>query len=79
MLKQMVLILRKKRQPRQQTRINQKVLRAMKQLDAVFNPDASRVVEEFKAGRDLSHVAKYSTIAFNAHSEMEEPKIFQEA
>ena len=51
----------------------------MKQLDASFNHEASSVVEEFKTGRELSPVAKFSTIVCNAHSEMEKPKTFQEA
>ena len=66
-------------QSRYETTVNQKVLRAMKQLEASFNPDASRMVEEAKGGNELLPMAESSAIALNAHMELVEPRTFQEA
>ena len=51
----------------------------MKHLDVSFNPKASRIIEESKAGRALSHIAEPDATALNAHSVREEPSTFQEA
>ena len=66
-------------QPRYETTVNQKVLKAMKQLEASFNSGASRMVEEEKGGNELLPMAESSLIALNAHMKLVEPRTFQEA
>ena len=65
-------------QSRPETTVNQTVLKAMKHLGASFN-QASRIIEETKAGMALSLVVEPDATALNAHSVKEEPSTFQEA
>ena len=49
------------------------ILRAMKQLEASFNPEASRMVKEAKGGNELLPMVESSAIALNANIELVEP------
>ena len=48
-------------------------------MEASFNPDASRMVEEAKGGNELLPMAESSANALNAYMELVEPRTFQEA
>ena len=48
----------------------------MKQLEASFNPNASRMVEESEGGNELLPMAEPSLIALNAVMELVKQRIF---
>ncbi len=59
--------------------VDPKVPRAMKNLEASFNPEALKMVAEAKSGNKLVPIPESSTIALRLCMELVEPKTFQEA
>ncbi len=62
-------------QPRSETTVNPKVLMAMKNLEAYFNPDAFKMVAQAKVGNELLPISESSTVALSVCMELAEPRI----
>ncbi len=63
-------------QQRSETIVNPKVLRAMKNLEASFNPEAVKMLAEANGGNDLLPISESSAIALSVGMELVVPRTF---
>ena len=57
--------------------VNKKVYQQMRNLESGFNPEASKIVEEFKKGRDI--ILGQLNISLLSANNVKEPTTFKEA